>query len=207
MTNKITVRYWVAHTWPYSIDNKPNTIETKVYTITIDESEIFIKNGKKYYSLQSGHGQSTDLLIEESLMGQKEGTEMITCECGHAIDIHDLTGCNFPRPYAPNDCMCELSPEAIESRYWARRYYNRFNRMEYYANTLNDEVIKLREKLDAWEIVLTDSQTERDMLNVYADELKANLDIAVKGLEWYAISPMISGDAVARVTLAKIRKE
>ena len=104
----------------------------------------------------------------------------ITCECGRAIDIHDLTGCNFPRPYAPNDCMCELSPEAIEARYWAKRYYNRFNRMEYYANMLNDEVIKLREKLDAWEIVLTDSQTERDMLNVYADELKVKLDAAIK---------------------------
>lgn len=323
MTKNITVRYWVSHTWPYSIDDKPDDPEAKIYTIAIDEREIFIRNGKKYYSLQSGHGQSTDLLIEGSLMGQnegiemtdiicmcghhinghgdngcihckcsesrkilelsnendalrkqnedilseliriefygangyctvchqplegrgcpycgwedknppqygyefvhrtpmkhsrnwkndwdkrKEGIEMITCECGHAIDIHDLTGCNFPRPYAPNDCMCELSPEAIEARYWAKRYYNRFNRMEYYANMLNDEVIKLREKLDAWEIVLTDSQTERDMLNVYADELKASLDIAVKGLEWYAISPMITGDAVALATLAKIKK-
>ena len=41
----------------------------------------------------------------------------IICECGHGIEIHDLVGCNFPRPYAPNDCMCELSPEAVEARH------------------------------------------------------------------------------------------
>ena len=130
---------------------------------------------------------------------------MIICECGHKLDDHDVGHCN---QWELNDCDCEcsLNWDAVEARYWAKRYYNRFNRMEYYSNLLNDEVIKLREKLDAWEIVLTDSQTERDMLNVYADELKASLDIAVKGLEWYAISPMITGDAVALATLAKIKK-
>jgi hypothetical protein len=39
------------------------------------------------------------------------------------------------------------------------------------------------------------------------DALQAKLDIAINGLEWYASSPAISGDAVAIITLEKIRKE
>jgi hypothetical protein len=116
MTKNITVRYWVSHTWPYSIDDKPDDPEAKIYTIAIDEREIFIRNGKKYYSLQSGHGQSTDLLIEECL----EGIEMITCECGHKLDDHDVGYCN---QWELNDCACEcsLNWDAVEARYWARR--------------------------------------------------------------------------------------
>jgi type 1 glutamine amidotransferase len=58
----VTVRYWVKNTWPYSIDRK---IEgARMDAIRVTEEEIFLRNDKLYYKLQSGHGVNTDLLVE-----------------------------------------------------------------------------------------------------------------------------------------------
>jgi hypothetical protein len=58
----VIVRYWVKNTWPYSIDRKIDG--ARIETIEVAENEIFKKNGKRYYRLQSGHGVTTDLLVE-----------------------------------------------------------------------------------------------------------------------------------------------
>jgi len=59
----ILVKYWVKSSWPYSINDKPSgTNETN--TIEVALSETYIKNGRRYYKLQSGHGVYTELLVE-----------------------------------------------------------------------------------------------------------------------------------------------
>lgn len=63
MSRKIVVHYWVKDTWPYSIDEKPDGAKPGSIEVTLDE--IFKRDGKHYYRLQSGHGVWTDLLVRE----------------------------------------------------------------------------------------------------------------------------------------------
>ena len=62
--NTVTVKYWTRNTWPYSIDDEPKDGHIELRAIKVDKSELFNKNGKKYYRLTSGHGVWTDLLVE-----------------------------------------------------------------------------------------------------------------------------------------------
>ena len=60
----ITVKYWVFRTWPYSIDEKPAQ-DAEFGSIDVPLSETYVKNGRLYYNLQSGHSVSTELLITQ----------------------------------------------------------------------------------------------------------------------------------------------
>lgn len=46
----------------------------------------------------------------------------ITCECGHPVHRHRISGC-FGEDIAVlgATCECNLSCEAVEARYWARK--------------------------------------------------------------------------------------
>ena len=118
---------------------------------------------------------------------------MITCECGHGIEEHSEFGCEYPPKSMWSNCDCTISKDTIEARYWARRM----------MKERDEALVEVKDIQHGFDL------QHRAALIIlrHRDALQSRLDIAVKGLEWYAISPMISGDAVARVTLAKIRKE
>jgi hypothetical protein len=117
--------------------------------------------------------------------------------------------------------------DLIEARYWARLYYNRFNRIELYANMLNDEVLKLkvcrekRTELRGW---MNDAirwgqrmTTQRDDLRNESDKLlmdlidsekerdalQPKLDIAVEALEYAKF--YVNGHRILQA-LAEIKK-
>jgi hypothetical protein len=51
---------------------------------------------------------------------------MIICECGHGIFHHGREGCSYAisHTHKLNElefCGCELTTQAVEARYWARR--------------------------------------------------------------------------------------
>lgn len=75
-----------------------------------------------------------------------------------------------------------------EARTWARRYYRRFNRMESYANMLNDEVIKIRAENKAIVIITAmydQVHEERDSLRDENDKLSIDLIDSEKQLDAY----------------------
>lgn len=56
----VTVTFERINSWPKKITK--NTLPERVETIVVPISKTFIKNGKRFYKLVTGHG--TDIVLE-----------------------------------------------------------------------------------------------------------------------------------------------
>jgi hypothetical protein len=79
----------------------------------------------------------------------------IICECGHRLNDHDESqgGCWYH--YFSGSCYCNLSPETVEARYWAKYYYKKYNTTDHVREdlfnqywTLAGVYIKTKRELD-----------------------------------------------------------
>ena len=69
-----TVYYWRGtDSWPFSIEEDPESRNGVLESIEVSENEIYTKKGKRYYNLQCGHGTNIKLLVQNI----KEKEEMV----------------------------------------------------------------------------------------------------------------------------------
>lgn len=129
----------------------------------------------------------------------------IICECGHKITSHEyIDGCLAWVNNRGEDvhCGCDLSPLVIEVRYYARKSYARFLKMECFANILNDEVLKVKKESDELQEQLRMCQLALKTMEQAHDELIGYTKIAVDALKSIA---NVRGGAVLVDNLGHVR--
>jgi hypothetical protein len=108
----------------------------------------------------------------------------IICECGHRMEAHRYSGegCDY--------CKCDLSPDTVEARTWARRmmkqkeeYKKAWSKMFWKYNDCLSERADLQAKLDEAESLWLEVCIERDTANDELRVIKSKLDDAIEAFE------------------------